>query len=269
MERTSEQSLLLPRYDVTFKSIFKDEHNADIVEDFLKAALQLPADECFEEILVQDSELLPRSEGEKLSILDIKLKIKDRGYVNIELQLCFLEEMRERLLHYWSRLASSQLQIGDGYEKFKQVIVIVIADFNFIKDSDHYHHRYVLYDHEHESQFTDLIEFVTLELPKIPAETDRSNAWAWARFFKTDSEEEMHMLAKENAKIGKAVLVLEKLSADEQARELTEKEEMMRRDYMSRVTSAEKRGKNEVFDAMKKAGISTEQIEAVNALLKV
>jgi predicted transposase/invertase (TIGR01784 family) len=288
MKRTKEQSLLLPKYDVTFKSLFKDENNSDIVEDFLKAALRLPADEHFEEILVQDSELLPKNEGEKLSILDVKLKLTGRGYVNIEIQLCFLEEMKERLLHYWSMMASSQLRAGQNYDNFKQVIGIVIADFNFIDDSDHYHQQYVLYDKEHDSQFTDLMEFVTLELPKLPKESDLSDAWAWARFFKTDSEKEMHMLAEKNEKIGKAVMVLEKLSADEQARVQAVYEEMMRRDYVSRVKSAEKRGetrgieigekrgetrgKDKTIDAMegamKEVGISDELIESVKSLIE-
>jgi predicted transposase/invertase (TIGR01784 family) len=91
-------------------------------------------------------------------------------------------------------------------------------------------------------QFTDLIEFAILDLTKAPKETDNTGAWEWARFFGTDSEKELRMLAKENKKIAKAVLVLEKLSADEQAREQVEKEEMMRRDYVSRVDGARREG---------------------------
>jgi predicted transposase/invertase (TIGR01784 family) len=240
-KRTKEKSLLLPRYDVTFKSIFKDERNADVVEDFLKAVLDLPPGEVLGDIRVMDSEMLPRTEGEKLSVLDVRLKSPSLGSVNIEIQLYPLPEMKQRLMHYWATVAASQLKAGDDYAEFDKVISIVVANFPF-GGSTHYHHRYVLYDIVHNVQFTDLIEFAILELTKAPKDTDHTGAWEWARFFGTDSEKELRMLAKENKKIAKAVMVLEKLGADEKARQQAEYEEMMRRDYVSRVNGARREG---------------------------
>jgi predicted transposase/invertase (TIGR01784 family) len=137
----------------------------------------------------------------------------------------------------------------------------VIADFAFIDDSEYYHNRYVLYDKKHDSQFTDLLELVILELPKLPQKSDQSAAWMWTKFFNTKSDEEMQMLAKENEKIGKAVMVLEKLSADDQARAQAEKEEMLRRDEESRMRGAEKRGEQRKAEkaarSMKADGVDT------------
>jgi predicted transposase/invertase (TIGR01784 family) len=240
-KKTKEKSLLLPRYDVTFKSIFKNERNADIVEDFLKATLGLPVDEVLEDIRVMDSELLPRTPDEKLSILDVRLKSPKLGNVNVEIQLYSLPEMKQRLMHYWSTLASSQLKAGENYSQFDKVISIVVANFPF-RGSTHYIHRYFLYDPVYKVQFTDLLEFAILDLTKVPEETDHTGAWEWARFFGTDSEKELRMLAKENKKIAKAVMVLEKLSANEQVRQQAEYEEMMRRDYVSRIDGERNEG---------------------------
>jgi predicted transposase/invertase (TIGR01784 family) len=144
-----ENKLLLPRYDVTFKSIFKNKENTDVVADFLKAVLDIPEDEDFEDIIVTDPELLPEADGEKISILDVLLKIKGKGIINIEMQFCKIKEIKERLIFYWSKLASRQLSAGESYANFNKVIMIVIADFNFIEDDpDNYYHRYTLYDHE-------------------------------------------------------------------------------------------------------------------------
>ncbi|MDR3183666.1 MAG: Rpn family recombination-promoting nuclease/putative transposase [Planctomycetaceae bacterium] len=42
---------------------------------------------------------------------------------------------------------------------------MVITDFVFIPDSPAYHNRYRLYDVEHHSELTDLLEINILELP--------------------------------------------------------------------------------------------------------
>jgi predicted transposase/invertase (TIGR01784 family) len=241
---TTENKLLLPRYDTVFKSIFKDEGNKDVVEDFLKAMLDIPAEVTFEDIIVRDPELLPDAEGEKLSILDVRLKIPGQGLVNVELQLCRLPEIKERLIHYLTKTGASQLSVGANYADFKRVVMIVIADFNFIDDQEYYH-RYRLYDKERDSLFTDLLEFAIIELRKRPDEPDNKARWNWARFFGSGSDAELREAAGESEKVAKAMLTIEKLSADEEERVRAEYQEMMRRDYVSRINGAKREGRNE------------------------
>jgi predicted transposase/invertase (TIGR01784 family) len=135
------------------------------------------------------------------------------------------------------------LSIGESYSNFKKVIMIVIADFNFIDDDpDNYYHRYLLYDKERDSLFTDLIEFVIVEVRKTPAKSDNTARWGWARFFGSGSDAELREAAKERDKIGKAMLTIEKLSADENARVLADREEIMRLDHISRMEGARREG---------------------------
>jgi predicted transposase/invertase (TIGR01784 family) len=88
-----------------------------------------------------------------------------------------------------------------------------------IDDSTHYHNRYRLHDSETGSTFTDLLEINTLELPKLPAESDQSALWDWLRFIKVEKESEMEALARKNPQIRKAVGALRIMSADERERE--------------------------------------------------
>jgi predicted transposase/invertase (TIGR01784 family) len=121
--------------------------------------------------------------------------------------------------------------------------MIVIADFNFIDDDpDNYYHRYTLYDNERDSQFTDLIEFVIVELQKVKAKSDHTAKWGWARFFGSGSDAELREAARESEKIRKAMLTIEKLSADESARVRADREEIMRLDHISRMESARSGG---------------------------
>jgi predicted transposase/invertase (TIGR01784 family) len=83
--------------------------------------------------------------------------------------------------------------------------------------------------------FTGLMEFVIAHM----THTDR---WSWARFFGSGSHSDMKEAAAENEKVGKAMLIVEKLSADEEARLYLEYEEMMRRDYVSRIEGAKSEG---------------------------
>jgi hypothetical protein len=83
----TENKLILPRYDVVFKALFKDESNTEAVADFLRAALGIPEDEVLEDIVVIDPEMPPGAKDEKISVLDVLLKIPGQGTVNVEMQL--------------------------------------------------------------------------------------------------------------------------------------------------------------------------------------
>jgi predicted transposase/invertase (TIGR01784 family) len=93
------------------------------------------------------------------------------------------------------------------------------------------------------SAFTDLIKIVTLELPKVPQETDRNGAWPWARFFTCKEEEEFDMLAKEYPEVGKVVGVLKKLSWGERRRMIAEQEEIWRKDRAAMADDARAEGR--------------------------
>ena len=76
-------------------------------------------------------------------------------------------------------------------------------------------------------------EINTLKLCKLPEGADGTLLYDWARFIAAESEDELKMIAERNPHIGRAVVKLVELSADERARDLYERREKERRDISS------------------------------------
>ncbi|MDR2132807.1 MAG: Rpn family recombination-promoting nuclease/putative transposase, partial [Clostridiales Family XIII bacterium] len=120
--------LLPPKSDVVFKLLFGDERNADLLIALLKAVLDLPFDE-YEKIEIVDPHLLREAAGDKLGVLDVKLKTKSGKVVDIEIQVCPSREFKARVAFYVSKMVTEQIGSGDDYDVVKQAIGVVITDF--------------------------------------------------------------------------------------------------------------------------------------------
>jgi len=78
-------NLLSPKVDIVFKLLFGDERSIEILIDFLKAVLSLPDDE-FEEVTIVDPHLLREYDGDKLGILDVKVKTRTKKVIDVEIK---------------------------------------------------------------------------------------------------------------------------------------------------------------------------------------
>jgi predicted transposase/invertase (TIGR01784 family) len=113
--------------------------------------------------------------------------------------------------------------------------------FGDIRNVEHYHNRFTLYDPASAIEFTDLIEINTLELPKLP-ETADNYLWHWLRFLRAESMEDLDMVAQASPKLKKVVGKLLKLSKEERARMLYEAEVKQARDDRARMRGALEQG---------------------------
>jgi hypothetical protein len=82
----------------------------------------------------------------------------------------------------------------------------------------------------------------TLELPKLPVETDDSRLWNWGRLFQSETEEELNMVAEKDPAIRKTVGKLMELSEDERERLLAESREKFLYDQYHREKEAYEKG---------------------------
>ncbi len=115
------------------------------------------------------------------------------------------------------------------------MICIVIADHRLIDNAKAYHHCFSLYDPKEEVPFPRrLLEIHTLEIPKVPAESDSTPLWSWMRFFAARSEGEFAMTVKDNPALSRLYTKLQDLSADETVRQQAQAREDARRDEASR-----------------------------------
>jgi len=228
----SENKFLHVKNDAVFHMFFADERNQDILISFLKSVLRLPDDD-YNEIVIADPHLLREYKGDKLSVIDVKLRTKSNKVVHIEIQLKVTSELHERIIFYDSKLITEQLGTGDDYKEINQVISIIITEETLIKDSGGYHHRFTFYDSDAKIEFSNIIEIHTLELSKLPERADGTLLYDWAKFIDAETEEEINMVAERNPEVKKAVVRLEVLSGDERARYIADMQEKARRDMAS------------------------------------
>jgi len=252
------------------KLLFGDKRNIEILKEFLKSILNLQADE-YEKVTLEDTHLKRESDDDKLGIVDIKLTTKNGKIIHIEMQILEQEDMPERVTYYNAKMLFTQLKSGQDYDKLQKTISIVIAaDFEIIKDSLKYHHKFQLNDIESDVKFTDLIEIDTLELQKIPEQSDNTAIYDWLRFLKAEKEVEFDMLAERNPIIKQAVVELKRLSQDEEAQMLYEARIKAIRDENSRTKTAENKGrvaeKTEIAINLIRMGLLNDQISEATGL---
>jgi predicted transposase/invertase (TIGR01784 family) len=231
-----------PRNDAMFKMIFGDDRDVGILTDFLKATLDLPVED-YEEVTLVDPHLARESPQDKLGILDVKVRTRSGKIIDVEIQLSDQPQMRERIIFYLARMVNEQIGPGDEYWSIQRSICILIADYVLVPENGIYHNRYTLRDPASGSEFTDLLEVDTLELPKLPRDGDGTPLWDWLKFLSAREEEELAMLAEKNPQVKKAVVKLLALSEDERARMLADSREKLRRDISARMHEAERRGR--------------------------
>ena len=169
---TSIRKILPPKSDVVFKMLFGDERNKDILIDFLKAILNLPEEE-YERITITDPHLKREQAKDKLGIVDVKLTSKSGKIIHIEIQVLEQDEIPERVTYYNAKMLTAQLKSGEEFDTLQKTISILITDFEIIEDRQKYHYTFELIDNETGVRFTDIVEIHTLELQKIPEESDK------------------------------------------------------------------------------------------------
>ena len=255
--------ILLPKVDVIFKLLFGDERNSEILIDFLKSVLNISDDE-YESITLEDTHLKRETVDDKLGIVDVKLKTKTGKIVHIEMQVLEQDDVPERVTYYNAKMLVTQKKSGDKKYHFQKTISIVIADFELVENSPKYHHRIQLNDNETGVKFTDIIEINTLELQKIPEQSDNTQKYDWLQFLKAEREEEFDMLAERSPAVKKAVVELKRLSQSEEAQRLYEAREKALWAEESRLRTAHnkgnKEGKFETALAMLNDGIDINKI---------
>jgi predicted transposase/invertase (TIGR01784 family) len=258
--RVMTKKLLSLKNDYVFKKIFGSVDNVDVLADFLHSVLNLPKDE-FKGLEITDPNSKRTHGKDKDSVLDIKVFTKSRKVIDVEIQLKFHRDFLERIVYYTSKAVTEQMTSGAEYHIIKKVISVIITDFDLMPGSPYYQNVYGLYDKRSDTAFGDIMEINLLELSKLPPGSDGSRLWDWLTLMKTEEEDVMVELAKENVKIGKVVGTLRKMSEDEIERELATAREKMRFDHMAGLHYAREEGIEEGKALGEKVGESQAHLE--------
>jgi predicted transposase/invertase (TIGR01784 family) len=258
--------ILPPVYDIVFKLVFANR--LDLLKPLLKSAINLPDDD-YGEITVVDPHVYPDHVGGKLGVLDIKVTLKSKTIVDVEMQRKKITHLRERVLFYCSGMVREQTESGDGnYEKIKPVVSVTITNEPVIPEDNVYHHRYTLYDPETRSEFTDMLSVHIIELPKLPPEDNGSELWWWMKFLTVKTKEELTMIAEKSPVLERAAARLIEVSEDASTRHRLESYRLFEMDHRVMINEARDEGIAQgiaqgilqTAGTMKAAGFSVEDI---------
>lgn len=141
------------------------------MDKLVSPKLDIPIEE-IKGIEVLNPDILPESIGEKYYRLDILLDLGGK-FVNVEMQVRSEKYFGDRILLYWSKMYSSQLDKGESYKKLCPCIAITIVDFDLFEHED-YHSEFGVWDVEHDNKLTDKMAIHFFELKKVPQSVDQS-----------------------------------------------------------------------------------------------
>ncbi len=232
--------------DVMFKFIFGANERKSVTLDFLNAVLSLEGEQKLKDIQFLDRELVPESDDEKMSRLDI-FGITDTGsQVDIEVQIVNRKNMEKRTLYYWSRLYQ-RLERGKDYQELHQTIAINILDFSLLPQKD-FHSKYGIYNLETGHRLTDDLEIHFLEVPKWEVknikEMKRLDRWLGYLSRKLTDEEREELAMKEDA-IREAMKAEKIFTQDDIKWREYEQREAAIRDYRSDMRAWREEGREE------------------------
>ena len=150
---------------------------------------------------------LSEKAGNKESIVDLKAVTEDGIIVIIEIQTYSTKNFFERTLYYWSKNYSSLLKRGNKYSKLRPVISInLIDDILFDKTDNRMHTCYLLKEKNTNTILTDHIQMHYVEIPKFDENANINKELKnWILFLKSNKEEDMSQLLKEDTIFEKAI----------------------------------------------------------------
>jgi predicted transposase/invertase (TIGR01784 family) len=121
------------------------------------------------------TEMSGRYKGNKKSVVDVLVMIKDGIFINIEAQRAKQEEFHKRSHFYNSKIYSIFLEKGDEYEDLPMTMMINILDFDLFP-TEEYHHAFVPCDKlNNKLQLDDIFETHFIELSKFRREIRKGN----------------------------------------------------------------------------------------------
>ena len=197
------------RNDYAFKRVFGVEENKDVLQDFLECILDIPP-ENISGLELLDKEFHKELLSEKLGILDIKLRLKDGTFVDIEIQNSWHFDFPERTLYYWSKMYNEAIKQGQDYTNLPKCITINLIGKGFDKNK-RLHNKYLVLEQDTKEPLASKLEIHILNLEKARfvkegqcKDNKAKRLLNWLKFIETDDREVRKMLEQESPTMRKA-----------------------------------------------------------------
>ena len=253
-DKKAKNSILSPKLDVVFQILFGEVGSEEITKDLLSAIL----DEQINTIdLNQNIVLRRKNPKDKMGIVDVLAKINDNEYCNIEMQVSDDKDIIKRILYYWSKQYSKELQKGHPYMDLKRTINVLIANFkiDILKNLEFHTQWKIIEENGRKTVLTDDLELHIIELPKMrnnKATGKDKKLIEWLSFLNNPESKEVTNYMKNNESMKKAKEKLNTMSEDERIRRLAELREKAILDELEVKAYNYRKGKNEGLEQKNK-----------------
>ncbi|MCM1228049.1 MAG: Rpn family recombination-promoting nuclease/putative transposase [Clostridium sp.] len=206
------------KLDIIFKRVFGNEKNDKIISAFVEDLLEMERGS-IQKIEINNVELPPDELDKKFSRLDLKMHIDDK-VVNIEMQINYESDFKDRTLFYWSRLYSEELGSGEEYDDLKKTICINIINFNAFECGD-YHSHFKVKEIERDEILSDKLDIHFFELKKIKKSAKHKPMEDWLNLINAETEGELMDIESTTQikEIRDTIVLLRELNADEKLKQ--------------------------------------------------
>ena len=193
--------------DFFIRYFFGLEGHEDLLLSFINAIMIDSNFATFVSVEIINPFNLSEKANNKESIVDLKAVTEDGIIVIIEIQTYSTKNFFERTLYYWSKNYSNILKKGEDYPELKPVISInLIDDILFDKTDKRMHTCYLLKEKNSNKILTDHIQLHYIEIPKFNNDSNITTELKnWILFLKSNKEEDMSQLLKEDTIFEKAM----------------------------------------------------------------
>ena len=202
------------RNDYAFKKVFGVEENKDVLQDLLECILDIPPED-IAGLELLDKEFHKEFLSEKLGILDIKLRLNNGTFVDIEIQNVWYFDFPERTLYYWSKMYNEGIKQGQDYTKLPKCITINLIGKGFNKNK-RLHNKYLVLEKDTKEPLVSKLEIHILNLEKARLlkksqykDNKTKRLLNWLKFIETDEREVRKMLEQESPMMRKANTTIE------------------------------------------------------------
>ncbi|BAP00407.1 Rpn family recombination-promoting nuclease/putative transposase [Wolbachia endosymbiont of Cimex lectularius] len=176
-----------PKLDLTFKRIFGNEGNKNILIHFLNDILGFTGIDTIKEVEFLSTIMDPEIASDKQSIVDVLCKDSSGHRYVIEMRLARDKSFEERAQLYAAKAYSRQAGRGSEYINLKKVFFIAISNNILFPDEVGYISTHNIREVKTNGHYLKGFQFVFIELPKFKkdkVEQLESTVERWCFFFK-------------------------------------------------------------------------------------
>ena len=176
---------------------------------------------------IQNPIELGKSFDDKTFILDVKVLLNNRKFIDLEMQVINYYDWPERSLSYLCRNFDN-LSRGDEYINVKSVHQIGILDYTLFEEYPEFYATYGILNIRNHHVYSSKLRLSVLDLTHIDMATDEDKTYKidyWARLFKSSTWEDLNMLAQSDVIIKDAAETVYEISQDKLIREQMEARE--------------------------------------------